>query len=305
MKKFEQGKVMIVNGQNAWVIASLGVVTSDLPQGNDMVGVLRHNANRDCRTCTISKNSLTDNTQNIPKISRYYHITDNEFNEILNENNESVKKQLGTKYGLRSQCSILDQLKRERHLQTPQDIYHATAGKIGRLLKLTCELFSQEGEKKFIEIWKNFEGPKNWSRLPNPISHHASFMMSDYLQLAMIMPFLLYKFLKDSSLKTNEIIAIQNRMDINRNSVPNQIISCWVTIAKTMKIVFSNKFTSDNYTELQKCLEEELEILPKVWIINFKYDIIIFFKYLIIFFYFNRFLKVLLICQTYISMCIF
>jgi hypothetical protein len=255
---------MIVNGQNAWVIASLGVVTSDLPQGNDMVGVLRHNANRGCRTCTTSKKFLTNNTQNIPKISRYHHITDNEFNEILNENNESAKKQLGTKYGLRSQCSILDQLKRERHLQTPQDIYHATAGKIGRLLKLTCELFSQEGEKEFIEIWKNFEGPKNWSRLPNPISHHASFMMSDYLRLAMIMPFLLYTFLKDSSLKTNEIIAIKNRMNINRTLVSKKIISCWVCVAKTMKVVFSNKFTSDDYKILQKCLEEELEILPKV-----------------------------------------
>jgi len=264
MKKFEQGKMMMVNGKNAWVIASLGVVTSDLPQGNDMVGVLRHNANKGCRTCTTSSNSLTNNTQNIPKISRYHHITDDEFNEILNENNESVKKRLGTKYGLRSQCSILDQLKRERHLQTPQDIYHATAGKIGRLLKLTCELFSQEGEKEFIKIWKTFERPKNWSRLPNPISHHASFMMSDYLQLAMIMPFLLYKFLKDSSLKTNEIIAIKDRMNINRTLVPKNIISCWVCIAKTMKIVFSNKFTLDDYIKLQKYLEEELEILPKV-----------------------------------------
>ena len=102
MKKFEQGKMMMVNGKNAWVIASLGVVTSDLPQGNDMVGVLRHNANKGCRTCTTSSNSLTNNTQNIPKISRYHHITDDEFNEILNENNESVKKRLGTKYGLRS-----------------------------------------------------------------------------------------------------------------------------------------------------------------------------------------------------------
>ena len=92
IKKLEQGKIMKVNGQNAWIIASLGVVTSDLPQGNDMVGVLRHNANRGCRTCTISKDSLTDNTQNIPKKSRYYHITDNEFNKILNENNISVKK---------------------------------------------------------------------------------------------------------------------------------------------------------------------------------------------------------------------
>jgi len=33
-----------------------------------------------------------------------------------------------------------------------------------------------------------------------------------------------------------------------------------------MKIVFSNKFTSDDYTKLQKYLEEELEILPKVWL---------------------------------------
>ncbi len=33
-----------------------------------------------------------------------------------------------------------------------------------------------------------------------------------------------------------------------------------------MKIVFSNKFTSDDYTKLQKYLEEKLEILLKVWL---------------------------------------
>jgi len=40
MKEFEQGKLMKVNDQDAWVIAGLGVVTADLPQGNDMAGVL-------------------------------------------------------------------------------------------------------------------------------------------------------------------------------------------------------------------------------------------------------------------------
>ncbi len=30
MKALEQGKIMKVNGQDAWIIASLGVVTSDL-----------------------------------------------------------------------------------------------------------------------------------------------------------------------------------------------------------------------------------------------------------------------------------
>ena len=159
----------------------------------------------------------------------------------------------------------MDKLKRERHLQTPQDIYHATAGKIGRLLKLTCELFSQEGEDDFVKIWKNFEIPKKWSRLPNPISHYNSFMMSDLLRLAMIMPFLLNRFLKESSLKNNEAATIRQRIDVARISlVLKAIISCWVHVAKTMKAVFNKEFTLDSYEELQLCLKEEFLILPKV-----------------------------------------
>ncbi|GES72471.1 hypothetical protein GLOIN_2v1790377 [Rhizophagus clarus] len=202
MKEFEQGKLMEVNGQDAWVIAGLGVVTADLPQGNDM--------------CS-----------DVPATSRYHHITDDQFKEIFNEPATTRQRRLCTEFGLRTRPSILDRLLRERHLQTPQDVYHATAGKIGRLLKLTCELFSQKGEDEFIKAWKNFEKPKKWSRLPNPISHNASFMMSDYLRLAMIMPFILN--------------------------------------TKTMRMVFESKFTLDSYDELQKCLEEEMKILPKVF----------------------------------------
>ncbi|GES75382.1 hypothetical protein GLOIN_2v1878998 [Rhizophagus clarus] len=168
MKEFEQEKLMKVNGQDAWVIADLGVVIADLPQGNDMAGVLRHNIMKGCRTCSVSYNSLTDFNQDLQKILRYHHVTDNQFKEILRENGTSAKKHLGSQYGLRPQPSILDNLKRDRHLQTPQDVYHATAGKIRRLLKLTCELFSREGEDDFIEVWKEFEKPKKWSRLPNP-----------------------------------------------------------------------------------------------------------------------------------------
>ncbi|GET04799.1 hypothetical protein GLOIN_2v1790940 [Rhizophagus clarus] len=226
MKEFEQGKLMEVNGQDAWVIAGLGVVTADLPQGNDMCGVLRHNANKGCRTCTASRESLTNFSKDVPATSRYHHITDDQFKEIFNE-------------------PATTRLLRERHLQTPQDVYHATARKIGRLLKLTCELFSQKGEDEFIKAWKNFEKPKKWSRLPNPISHNASFMMSDYLRLAMIMPFILNK----------------SRI----NMAKNVIIACWVYVAKTMRMVFESKFTLDSYDELQKCLEEEMKILPKVF----------------------------------------
>ncbi|PKK40459.1 hypothetical protein RhiirC2_805424 [Rhizophagus irregularis] len=56
--EFEQGKLMEVNGQDAWVIASLGVITADLPQGNDMM---------------------------YQQHQRYHHITDDQFKEIFDE----------------------------------------------------------------------------------------------------------------------------------------------------------------------------------------------------------------------------
>ncbi|UZO26392.1 uncharacterized protein OCT59_018620 [Rhizophagus irregularis] len=211
IKKFEKGKIMTVQGQDAWVIAGLGLVTADLPQGNDMAGVLRHNANKGCRTCTTKKESLSTYNQDSVTTLRYHHITDKKFQKFL--------KNL-----------ILDKLKRERHLQTPQDIYHATAGKIGRLLKLTCELFSQEGEDDFVKIWKNFEIPKR------------------------------------IKLKNNEAATIRQRIDVARISlVLKAIISCWVQVAKTMKAVFNKEFTLDSYEELQLCLKEEFLILPKVF----------------------------------------
>ena len=89
-------------------------------------------------------------------------------------------------------------------------------------------------------------------------------MMSDYLRLAMIMPFILQRFLKITSLKNNEIIAIKNRLNINYNSVSNYIISYWILVTKIMKVVFSNKFILNEYTLLQKCLKAELEFLLKV-----------------------------------------
>jgi hypothetical protein len=42
IKNFEKGKIMTVQRQDAWVIAGLGVVTADLPQGNDLAGVMKY-----------------------------------------------------------------------------------------------------------------------------------------------------------------------------------------------------------------------------------------------------------------------
>jgi hypothetical protein len=138
------------------------------------------------------------------------------------------------------------------------------------LIKLSdfyrCELFTKEGEGEFTKAWKSIEKPKKWPHLPNPISHHASFMMSDYLRLTMIMPFILNSFLKISSLKENDSKAIMQRISTSSHisMVKNAIISCWVHVAKTMRMVFESKFTLDLYDELEKCLRDEMVILPKV-----------------------------------------
>ena len=67
---------MKVLGQDAWVIAGLGVVTADLPQGNDLTGVLQHGANKGYRTCSIDKDSYTILNQDFALFSRYKQITD-------------------------------------------------------------------------------------------------------------------------------------------------------------------------------------------------------------------------------------
>ena len=249
MKKFEQGdRVSFINEKQD------GVITKLLSNGNYMVEI------EDGFEIEATANELVK-------------IADMQLKEILQEGVISRQKQISKKYGLRLQPSILDKLKRERHLQSPQDIYHAIAGKIRRLLNLTCELFSKEGENEFIKTWKDFEKPKKWSRIPNPISHRDSFMMSDYLRLAMIMPFLLNNFLEISSLKYNEAKVIQLRINAPRiNLIKNTIISCWVHVAKTMRMVFKNEFNT--YDELQQCLKEEMTILPKVLLLlyNFRFN---------------------------------
>jgi hypothetical protein len=270
LKEFEKGKIMNIQGQDAWVIAGLGVVTADLPQGNDLTGVLRHGATKGCRTCTAEKASYTNSDQDFILLSRYKQITDSEFAQIDNEHIMFRKKRLSTEYGLRIKQSILDELKREKHLQTPQDIYHATAGKIGRLLNITVNLLSEEGKMTFLRTWKNFKKPSVWYRLPNPISHHESFMMSDYLRLAMIIPFILYRFLKPSHLKDSELETIRRRINVQRKDlIPKVIIKCWVHVAQTMKVVFERSYTKEKYADLKRCLESEMTILTKVnYIIN-------------------------------------
>jgi len=147
MKNLEKGKVMSIQGNECIVIASFGDITTDLPQGNDLVGMKRHGANKGCRTCNVTKDSLTSNSLDLQLISRYHHQSDKQFKEISEALTITESKAIAAKYGLKLHLSILDQLKREQHLQSPQDVYHITAGKVQRCLKITIEALCQKGKK--------------------------------------------------------------------------------------------------------------------------------------------------------------
>ena len=68
MKELENGKIMTIQGNESFIIASLGDITADLPQGNDLAGIKRHGANRGCRTCSAKKDLLTSDSLDLPLI---------------------------------------------------------------------------------------------------------------------------------------------------------------------------------------------------------------------------------------------
>ncbi|CAG8768126.1 3520_t:CDS:2, partial [Racocetra fulgida] len=71
-------------------------------------------------------NSWTSDNINLSLISRYHHLINIQFDEILAAPTITKCKEIAAEYGLRIKSPILDELKRERHLQSPHDIYHVT-----------------------------------------------------------------------------------------------------------------------------------------------------------------------------------
>ncbi|CAG8548540.1 1987_t:CDS:2, partial [Cetraspora pellucida] len=130
------------------------------------------------KTCQASKEQLTNNNLDLAQLLRYCHITKEQLNEVLSVSTARECEIIMTKYGLCKKAPVLSQLIWDQHLQILQDIYHMTSDKVMHLLNLTVDLFSPKGQISFLKAWKSFEYPTYWGKLPNPISHYKSFIMS-------------------------------------------------------------------------------------------------------------------------------
>ena len=202
---------MNMNDETVWVVASIGLVTADMPQGNDLCDVKKQGTLYGCHNCLVPKDQLTDNTFDRIRDTHFHHVTNEYFVQLQTLIDQHVTKaeidNFTRRRGLRSKPGVLSSLSRDRHLQTPQDAYHAIAGKVQRLLKITFDLLNDNGKKEFVKYWRRFEKPSIWHRLPNPVTHLKSFMFSDALQLAMIMPFILKHFLAPSNITSADLTA--------------------------------------------------------------------------------------------------
>ncbi|CAG8790360.1 35561_t:CDS:2, partial [Racocetra persica] len=163
-----------------------------------------------------------------------------EFHLINQQSSKTAKSRLSSQYGLRLLPGPLDPILWNHHLNTPQDAYHAIAGKVARLLDCTCTILALHGENNLINHWRNFEVPIQWSHLPNPITHQHSFMISDNLKILMIFPFILKRCLTINSVKKDFLKSTCDRLHFShRSEVLSYIIHTWVLSAKAAKEAFS------------------------------------------------------------------
>ncbi|CAG8654579.1 5616_t:CDS:2, partial [Racocetra persica] len=128
--QLEQRFIMNINGVDCWVSGELAMATADLPQENDIAGVLQHNANLGYHSCKAPKDKLTDLSFDIYFNGRYYQITNQEFQHISEQLTKTTRSRLCSQYELRLLPSPLDPILHDRYQYTLQDVYHAIAGKL-------------------------------------------------------------------------------------------------------------------------------------------------------------------------------
>ena len=266
MKELQSGVLMTAKNEQVWVSAGFGMATADLPQGNDIAGIKRHNAEYGCRTCKVPQNQLSNVDFDIFQNGRYHHLTSKIFNEIEAAQNITTKRRIAQEHGVCLIPNILDNLFRDRHLQTPQDPFHCLAGLARRLFD---HLFKYELEKSGLNAlhneWKTFEIPKSWKRLQSPITHFESYWMSDSLRLVMIMPFILSRCLLPTHFKQDFAKSIKDNYSlVNLRQVKAVIVKAWSLFAKFCAKVFANEFHRSDYQALDQLTEKLIRTLNKV-----------------------------------------
>ena len=88
--------------------------------------------------------------------------------------------------------------------------------------------------------------------------------MSDYQRFAMIVPFILNRFLFPEYIKKESLEKIKFLLNIHSKVVPKKIIEVWSKMAICTKFIFFPSFLNEDYKKLEILLQEERDLLTKV-----------------------------------------
>ncbi|GBC28437.2 hypothetical protein GLOIN_2v1480079 [Rhizophagus irregularis DAOM 181602=DAOM 197198] len=231
IQDLEHGYELEISNQTVWVTGGLGVITSDLPEGNEQSGIKNHNAHYGCRNCMIHHNNLHDITFDIVKYACYHHITTSHFEDISNAKTQAEREILSTQYGIREKPSSFDSISRDRHIQCPHDAFHCIGGLAKEMLQSTFGILNSIGENKFLNVWRNFEYPS----------------------VCMIMPFLINRSLISTSMLNRTIVEfLIEESKFTKRQIIDQFLSLWASFSKMASLIFCKEFSEDNYNDLQQ-----------------------------------------------------
>ncbi|PKK72267.1 hypothetical protein RhiirC2_710502, partial [Rhizophagus irregularis] len=121
MTNYNEDKVIISGG--------LGMCIADLPQGNDLAGIRRHNTDHGYCTCEVTQEDLNNTYFDIQLNGRYCHIMDCYYKEIKQTSTKSAKENIAKQHGLCLKKNILDNLIHNPYIQVPQNPYHCLAAR--------------------------------------------------------------------------------------------------------------------------------------------------------------------------------
>ncbi|CAG8661039.1 10298_t:CDS:2, partial [Funneliformis mosseae] len=82
------------------VIGGLGIITSDLPEGNEQAGVKNYNAHHGCRNCMIHHSELDNISFDTVRHSRYHHKTTLQFSTIRRVQTQAKRDALAMQYDI-------------------------------------------------------------------------------------------------------------------------------------------------------------------------------------------------------------
>jgi len=68
----EKGLIIKTLNSDAFVIGDIGCITVNLPQGNDLADVKRHNVKYECWTCNVPNDQYTNIDYNYIKNARFH-----------------------------------------------------------------------------------------------------------------------------------------------------------------------------------------------------------------------------------------